>query len=70
MYPSLASGSSRLTFHGKLGNATGVCEKTTPPEKRALGKISFNNIKSGAGEEFMLLFCRAKVSPKRSVVFL
>ena len=29
----------------------GVCEKNTPPENKALGKISFQSTKSGAGEQ-------------------
>ena len=39
---------------------TGVCEKKSPPEKRALGKISLKSTKSGAVEEFVLLVRRAK----------
>ena len=38
----------------------GVCEQTTPPKKKALGEISMTNIKSGAGEEFLLLLCEAE----------
>ena len=37
---------------------TGVCDKNTPPEKKALAEISFENTNSGAGEEFLLKDCR------------
>ena len=47
-----------------LGADTGVCEKDTPPEKTALGTTSLNNAKSGAGEEFLLLFSRAEAHIK------
>ena len=36
-----------------------VSEKNTPPEKKTLGKPSLKNTKSGTGEEFLLLFCKA-----------
>ena len=40
--------------------STGVRETNAPPDKKALGKISLKNTKSGTGEEFLLLRCRAK----------
>ena len=40
--------------------ATSVCEKNTPPKKKTLGTIGSSNTKSGAGEQIMLLSCRAK----------
>ena len=43
---------------------TGVCEKNTPPEKRTLGKIGFRSTKSGAGEQFLPLECKAKACAK------
>ena len=42
-----------------LASDTGVCEKNTPPQKKTLGTIRLRNTTSGAGEEFLLLFCRA-----------
>ena len=43
---------------------TGVCEKSTPPEKTTPGKISLNNSKSGTGEEFLLLDFSTKARRK------
>ena len=43
---------------------TGVCEKNTPPEKKALGKISVQSTKSGAGEQLFSLGCRAEARAK------
>ena len=39
---------------------TGVCDKNTPPEKKTCGKLSFKHTKSEAGEQFLLLCCKAK----------
>ena len=38
--------------------------KNTPPEKRTLGKMSLKNTTSGAGEQFLLLACKAKARVK------
>ena len=38
--------------------------KNTPPEKKPWGTISFQNTKSGAGEQFTLLGFRAKAHLK------
>ena len=43
---------------------TGVCEKSTPPEKRTRRKISFKHTKSGALSQFMLQVCRATAGIK------
>ena len=43
---------------------TGVCEKNTPPERKTLWTISLKSTKSGTGEEFLLLFCRAEAYVK------
>ena len=48
--------------------ATSVCEKTTPPEKRTQGQISFKNTKSRAGEQFLLQDCMAKDLRKRNIL--
>ena len=48
----------------KVGH-NGVCEKSTPPEKNTLGTPNLKNTKSGGGEEFMLLSCRAEAHAKR-----
>ena len=42
---------------------TDVCEESTPLEKQTCGKISLDT-ESGAGEEFLLLVCRAKALVK------
>ena len=47
---------------------TGVCETNTPPEKKTLGKTSLQSAKSGAGEQFLPLDCRANAHIK-GVVF-
>ena len=44
--------------------AAGVCEKDTPPEKSTHWNSSFQNTKSGAGEQFLLLDCRARACAK------
>ena len=41
-----------------------VSVKNTPPEKDSLGKIGLQNAKSGAGEQFLPLDCRAEVHLK------
>ena len=43
---------------------TGVCEKNTPPDKISPRSASFQSPKSCAGEQFLLLDCRAKASTK------
>ena len=43
---------------------TGVCEKNTPPEKKTLRKIGSQSGKSGAGEQFLPLDCKAEVHLK------
>ena len=49
---------------------TGVCEKSTPPEKRTLGKFSLKNTTtSGAGEGFLLPGCMAKARAKGMFLF-
>ena len=49
----------RQTRVHEMKGDTGVCEKGTSPDKNTLGEISLRNTTSGAGEEFLLLFCRA-----------
>ena len=39
-------------------------KKKTPPEKNTLAEISLKSTTSGAGEEFVLLFCRAQAHGK------
>ena len=51
------------------GRNTGVCEKSTPPEKSTHRNTSFQSTKSGAGEQFLLLHCRARACAK-GFVFL
>ena len=51
-----------------MGPPTDVCERNTPPDKEALGSIGLNNTKSEGGEQFLLLFSRAKALVK-GVVF-
>ena len=43
--------------------------KKTPPEKNTLEHISFDNTKSGAGEQFLLLDCRARSCAKKECSF-
>ena len=42
------------------GIHTGVCEKSTPPEQKALGTIGMKITQSGAGEQFLPQDCKAK----------
>ena len=39
---------------------TGVCEKNTPRENDAHWNVSLQSTRSGAGEQFLLLDCRAR----------
>ena len=39
-------------------------KKNTPPDKKTRGKSSFKTTKSGAGEEFLLLWCKATTRVK------
>ena len=48
--------------------ATGVCEKNTPPEQKTHGKLRFQNTKSEAGEQFLLLCRKAEALAKRTFV--
>ena len=48
---------------GGLGVPVPV-KKTPLRRRRTLGKVSLKNTKSGAGEEFLLLFCRAEARAK------
>ena len=47
-----------------LSMNTGVSEENTPPEKTTRRKISCQSTKSGAGEQFLPLDCRATVSAR------
>ena len=40
---------------------TGVCEMNTPSDKNTGWKVSFDNIESGAGLQFLPQGCMAKV---------
>ena len=42
-----------------------VSVKKHPPEKQTCGKTTFQSIKSGAGAQFLMLSCMAKVRPKK-----
>ena len=44
--------------------ATGVCEKSTPPETKTCMTIGIKNTKSRAGEQFLLLLYRGKAGVK------
>ena len=46
-----------------------VSVKNTPPEKETRGNISFKNTRSEAGQEFVLLSCRAKARVKGVICF-
>ena len=50
-------------------STTGVSEKNTPPEKNEVRKISLQSAKSGAGEQFLPLDCRAELDPKGVSLF-
>ena len=43
---------------------TGVREKNTPPDKKTRENTSFENNESGAGEQLLLLDCRARACAK------
>lgn len=43
---------------------TGVCETKPPLESRTRVNISFRYTKSGSGEQFLLLHCRATARTK------
>ena len=45
---------------------SGVCEKITPEEKKTREHVCFENTKSGAGEQFLLLDCRARACARVS----
>ena len=47
-----------------------VCEKNTPPENHIRGKISFQSTKSGAGEQFLLLDCKARAFAKGMCIYI
>ena len=47
---------------------TGVCERTTPPKNHTRWSVSFQKTKSGAGEQFLLLDCKARACAK--IMFL
>ena len=70
----MASGAAAIGVEGS-GSAsskhhdTGVCEKSTPPEKNNRHWIvSFQSTKSGAGEQFLLLDCRARACAKGALL--
>ena len=46
----------------------GVCEKTTPLDKKTGGQISFQKTKSGAGSQLMSPDCRARACAKGSLL--
>ena len=50
--------------HTVRSHDTGVCKKETPPEKKTCEHISLENTQSGAGEQFLLLDCRARACAK------
>ena len=58
-------GAERAPFDSRQ---LGLCHpgvwKNTPPEKTKYGKISFQSVKSVAGEQFLPLACRANARPK------
>ena len=45
-----------------------ICMYNTPPNKNTLEKLRVENTKSGAGEEFPLLLCRAEARAKEECV--
>ena len=51
-------------FGGVRNTPAGVREKNTPLEKETLERISSKNIRSGAGEQFLPLRCKAKAPVK------
>ena len=50
----------KLDAETRRRSRTGVCEKSTPPEKKTCGKLSLENTESGAGEQFLPRDCLAK----------
>ena len=50
-------------FMAKVQSLAGLGD-FVPPEKKTLGKISFQSTKSGAGEQFLLQDCMAKAPIK------
>ena len=53
-----------------IAEASGVSRTIQFPEKKTLGKMSFQSTKSGGGEEFLLLGCRAKARMTGALVYL
>ena len=53
---------------GENIDLAGVCENTTPPKKTTGGKLSSQNKKSGAAEQFPLLDRKAKARVKGVLV--
>ena len=52
-----------------IQDPTGVCEQKHPPEKSSHWNIGFQSTKSGAGEQFLLLDCRAMACTKGVCLF-
>ena len=46
-----------------------MCEKKAPPDGKTLGSISLKSTKSGGGEQFLLLDCRATARRKGMLFF-
>ena len=65
IYPPLKVGSIFISWHCN----TGVCEQQIPAEKKTHRRIGSQNIAAGAGEQLLLLGCRAKAGVKRDVLF-
>ena len=55
--------------HAGMHACLPVSEKNTPAEKKTLGDTSSKTIKSGAGEQFMLLLCKAEARRKKECFF-
>ena len=57
-----------VAFVTHVGHArcdTGVCEQiNTSPDKKTLGSVGLKNTKSGGGDQFLLLDCRATARRK------
>ena len=59
----------RVTSLDYLSAIPVVCEKRTPPGKNILVKTSFQSTKSGGGEQFLPLDCRATARAKETFLF-
>ena len=68
MYPDPPLGTLEWAYLENASSAhvhTGVCEKNNPLDKKTLRSMSLKSTRSGGGEQFLMLPCRAKARAAR-----